>query len=83
MVLGTNGGQSWHILWPEDMAGLVCMLQALDAGDGEEVLVPQYLFKSSREGRPWKHTLGSLPGTESLESDSKILGSELTFGLLP
>lgn len=82
MVLGTNGGQSWHMLWPEDMAGLVRMLQALDAGD-EEVLVPQYLFKSSRERRPWKHTLGSLPGTESLGSDSKSLGTELTFGLLP
>lgn len=49
MGLGTNGGQSWHILWPEDMAGLVHMLQALDAGDSEEVLVPLYLLRISRE----------------------------------
>lgn len=49
MGLGTNGGQSWNILWPEDMAGLVHMLQALDAGDSEEVLVSLYLFKSSRD----------------------------------
>lgn len=40
---------------PEDMAGLVCMLGALDAGDS----VPLYLLKGNTErSTPWAASLG-------------------------